>query len=206
MTDLIKFSENQDFSSLKVAEITGKRHDNVMRDIDDEIEKIGHDNAALIFEVCTYKAANGKQISMYKMNKNGWLQIGARYDAQTRFTLISYVDKLEQKQQLPQLPQTFSEALRALAVEVEKKEQLALQVNNLETVLDIRLDWVSILKIAQFNKVSEKLFDWHKLKTKSKELGYEIKRAESVRYKYQNLYHVNVFRACYPKFNYNIKL
>jgi phage anti-repressor protein len=87
----------------------------------------------------------------------------------------------------------------------EEKEQLALQVENLSTALDSLVEWISILKVSQFNKVSEKNFDWHILKGKSNQMGYAIKKAESPRYGYQNLYHISVFKACYPQYNYNFK-
>lgn len=110
-----------------------------------------------------------------------------------------------EKQAKLKAPKTLREAL-LLAAQVEfEKEQLALKVDNLQTVLDIRLDWVSIIKVAQHNRISEKKLDWHKLKRKSEDLGYEIKRAASPRYKYQNLYHVNVFKAAYPELRYDIK-
>ena len=104
-----------------------------------------------------------------------------------------------------QLPATYIDALKALVASEEAKEQALLQVGNLNTVLDNLLDWVSIIKIARFNKVKENYFNWRVLKSKSEELGYSIKKAESPRFGYQNLYHLTVFKACYPELNYNIK-
>jgi phage anti-repressor protein len=91
-------------------------------------------------------------------------------------------------------------------IEEQKEKQLLLtKTENLETVLDNLLEWVSIIKVAQFNKVNEKAFNWRLLKAKSEELGYVIKKAESPRYGFQNLYHVDCFKAVYPMFNYNFK-
>jgi hypothetical protein len=102
----------------------------------------------------------------------------------------------------PALPQTFAQALRLLAAAEELKEQQALKVENLSTALDVLVEWVSILKVAKHNKVHEKQFNWRKLKASSEALGFVIKRAESPRFGYQNLYHVAAFKACYPQFNY----
>ena len=110
-----------------------------------------------------------------------------------------------EKQSQKQLPQTYKEALIALIAKEEEKEQLQLQVNNLDTVLDNLLDWVSIIKVAKHNKVHETAFNWHKLKEASIQLGYEIKKAASPRFGYQNLYHINAFKRCYPQFNYELK-
>jgi len=101
------------------------------------------------------------------------------------------------------IPQTYKEALLALVAAEEEKEQLLLQVDNLSTALDTLVEWVSIIKVAQFNKVSEKNFDWRRLKNKSKEMGFALKKAESPRYGYQNLYHVATFKVVYPQYNYN---
>lgn len=103
------------------------------------------------------------------------------------------------------LPSNLKEAYLALAQAEEEKEQLLIQNENLNTVLDNLLEWVSIIKVCEHNKVKESVFNWRKLKNKSNELGYQIKRAESPRFGYMNLYHINAFRACYPQFDYNIK-
>lgn len=102
-------------------------------------------------------------------------------------------------------PQTYKEALFALIAAEEEKERLCLQVDNLSTALDCLLEWVSIIKVAQHNKVSEKVFAWQKLKQTSLEMGFQIKKAQSPRFAFQNLYHINVFKRCYPQYDYNIK-
>lgn len=86
----------------------------------------------------------------------------------------------------------------------EQKQKILLEnkVENLSTALDSLSEWTSIIKVCQFNKVKESKFHWRKLKAKSLELGFEIKKAESRRFSYQNLYHVNVFKACYPQYKY----
>lgn len=104
----------------------------------------------------------------------------------------------------PKLPTNLKEAYLALAQAEEEKELLLVQNENLNTVLDNLLEWVSIIKVCEHNKIKESVFNWRKLKNKSNELGYQIKRAESPRFGYMNLYHVDAFRACYPQFDYNI--
>jgi prophage antirepressor-like protein len=100
-------------------------------------------------------------------------------------------------------PSTYLDALKALVKSEEEKQSLLLQVDNMQQVMDSHTDWVSILKVSQFNNVSEKIFSWRVLKNKSIELGYLVKKVQSVRFDYQNIYHVNVWRAAYPRFNYN---
>jgi len=102
------------------------------------------------------------------------------------------------------LPMSYKDALLALVASEEEKEVLLLQNENLNTVLDNLLEWVSIIKVCEHNQVKESNFNWRNLKSKSNELGYQIKRAESPRFGYMNLYHIDAFRACYPQFDYNI--
>lgn len=87
----------------------------------------------------------------------------------------------------------------------EQKEKLFLEnkVENLSTALDSLVEWASIIRVCQHNKIKESAFKWQVLKKRSEELGYEVKKAESRRFEYQNLYHVNVFKACYPEYKYD---
>lgn len=57
-------------TSLEVTELTVKRHDNVMRDIKNEIEALGKDNA-LIFELVNYTDSKGKKRPCFKFGKDG---------------------------------------------------------------------------------------------------------------------------------------
>ena len=106
------------------------------------------------------------------------------------------------KVEINTMPNNYLEALKLLVVKEEEKERLEMKVDNLSTALDSLVEWVSIIKVSQFNKTSEKVFNWRVLKRKSEEMGFIIKRAESPRYGFQNLYHVNAFKACYPQYNY----
>lgn len=56
-------------TSLKVAEVFGKRHDNVIRDI--EALECSPEFAALNFEECSYLVNNRKH-PMYQMTRDGW--------------------------------------------------------------------------------------------------------------------------------------
>lgn len=115
-----------------------------------------------------------------------------------------YFIECENKLKL-QLPSTYKDAILALGESLVREEQLQLKANTLEVKLDVLLDWVSIIKIAKHNNIKETEFNCRVLKSASKKLGYEIKRSESPRFGYQNLYHINAFKSAYPQYNYNIK-
>lgn len=132
-----------------------------------------------------------KEISMIQRTDRG---------KQARLYFIECEKQLQSK-----APKTLKEALILALQQQEQIELLEAKTENLNTVLDNLLEWVSILKVAKFNNVHEKKFNWRNLKNKSAELGYMVKKAESPRYGFQNLYHIDVFRACYPEYNYNLK-
>ena len=95
MRELQLLESKGTMTSLEIAEITGKEHYNVLRDIKDEISKLGTERAKLIFELSEYKDTTGRKLPMYVANIQGILQLGARYSADVRYKLIEKVTKKE---------------------------------------------------------------------------------------------------------------
>ena len=95
MKELQLLESKGTMTSLEIAEITGKEHYNVLRDIKDEISKLGTERAELIFELSEYKDTTGRKLPMYVANIQGILQLGARYSADVRYKLIEKVTKKE---------------------------------------------------------------------------------------------------------------
>lgn len=63
-------------TSLNVAEVFGKRHDHVIRDINDLIKKVPEEFAAANFGANKIKVLNnpsGEEISHYKITRDGWV-------------------------------------------------------------------------------------------------------------------------------------
>lgn len=111
-------------TSVEIAQITGKEHKNIMRDIEDEISKLGTEISQLIFEPSEYVNERGRRYPCYNLKKDGVLQLGARYDAKIRFTLIQKMNQLE-------------EDVKILKTKLTEKEQLKLMLfsdNSLEVV------------------------------------------------------------------------
>jgi paraquat-inducible protein B len=109
------------------------------------------------------------------------------------------------------LPAIYKAALIELVhqIEINEQQQLTIEkqadtIDNLATALDSLLEWVSIIKVAKHNNIREKEFNWRRLKAQSENMGFVIKKAASPRFGYQNLYHINVFKSCYPEYNYNL--
>lgn len=82
-------------TSLEVAEITGKEHKSVLRDIRDEIEKLESQRIFTehIFVPSEYQDRTGRTLPMYILTREGVLQLAARYDAVVRFKLIEKVSQ-----------------------------------------------------------------------------------------------------------------
>ena len=131
--DLMK--KDLKMTSREVAEITGKRHADVMRDIRSEIESLeleGLMNES-IFALVKYEDAKGEMRDQYELSREGAMQIATRYSAVIRRKLIIRLDELESSK--PKLPQTYKEALLELIRVEEEKEQLALTVTNLKVAV-----------------------------------------------------------------------
>lgn len=75
MNELINVKNNEAVTtSLLVAEVFGKRHDNVLRKIEQIIaENHSTQNCGECFRPSKYKDASGKQNTMYYINRNGFV-------------------------------------------------------------------------------------------------------------------------------------
>lgn len=118
MNELI--SINKPITSMQIANVVGKLHHHVMRDIRDEIEKLesGGISSQSMFGLSERTDSTGRKIPYYELTKEGVLQLAARYDAVTRAKLI----EMAMRQDRAQVPQTFAEALR-LAADLEEQRQ-----------------------------------------------------------------------------------
>lgn len=120
-------------------------------------------------------------------------------------TLIETGSTTIAPQPQPHLPQTFSQALYLAAKLQEEKELIEAEkqlleeeIYDLSEALDELFDYFSIIRIAIFNKVSEKQFSWRKLKSASVVLKKEIKKAPCPRFGTKNLYSHDAWRLAYP--------
>ena len=117
------------------------------------------------------------------------------------------------KQKALTTPQTYIEALKALVAVEEAKEQLALensilqsQVQDLEAdnerqaeLVDELYNYSSIVRIAKLNNISEKSFNWRRLKSTCEVLKLEILQAPDQKFGVRNLYPREAWRIAYPE-------
>ena len=138
MEEIIKLGRTDMMTSLEIAEITGKKHTHVMRDIRSLLEQgVNESNFGLV----GYKDKKGEKRPMYSLTPKGCLILASGYDAVLREKIIDRLEVLEKKN-VPQVPQSFSEALLLAAKqqqEIEEKqkqiEAQTAQINELDSAV-----------------------------------------------------------------------
>lgn len=124
-------------TSLEIAEITGKRHSDVMRDIRNLLAQgINERNFASV----EYTDKKGEKRPCYELTKKGCLILASGYDALLREKIINRWEELEKEKRNGGfiVPQSFSEALMLAA-----KQQFQIEENE--------------KKIAALNEEQERL-------------------------------------------------
>lgn len=132
MEDIVR---KETMTSLEIAEVTGKQHAHIMRDIRKLLEQgVSESN----FGLTSYRQAqpNGgtKDVPMYQLTKKGCLILTSGYDALLREKIINRWEELENQVRKSEIVMpNFSnpaEAARAWADQYERN--LALEANNKE--------------------------------------------------------------------------
>lgn len=122
-TSLLKFDS---MSSLEIAQITGKNHSHVIRDIKVMFEGLEIDASKF---GRTYVDSQNRNQNEYLLPKRECLILASGYSVVLRSKIIDRWIELETKPKPFELPQTFSEALRMLADTKEREEKALLELN-----------------------------------------------------------------------------
>lgn len=136
MTDLIKIQNTM--SSHQIAELTGKLHQHVMRDIRNLISSLsaqstsGSGNySSYVIEEDTYKDANGNDRACYNLNKKACFLLASGYNVLLRAKIIDRWEELETEKMMQDLPSYQISSPRERAMkwieEEEVRQQLALE-------------------------------------------------------------------------------
>lgn len=109
-------------SSLQIAEITGKRHDAILRDIKNLLKQ---DVDAHNFVGVEYTDKKGEKRPCYELTKKGCLILASGYNARLRERIIDRWEELETEKQQGgfAIPQSFSEALQLAADQARQIEE-----------------------------------------------------------------------------------
>lgn len=124
-------------TSLDLAELTGKEHKHIMRDIREEINKLGKELGESIFGLSSYKTLQNKELPCYTFGRKGAMQLALKYDATTRFKVIEIIEQLE-KQQQPKTPlEVLQGTINQLVEQDKRMNQLEGQVNNISNIVSM---------------------------------------------------------------------
>lgn len=139
MNELMKVGETinakETMSSMQIAEITGKQHQHVLRDIDSLLNQ-GLD--ASNFGLTSYLDNCNRNQRMYNLTKKGCLILASGYDALLREKIINRWEELELKERRAKfpIPQTYSEALYLAANQAKQIEEQQKQLEVMQPKAD----------------------------------------------------------------------
>lgn len=118
-------------SSLQIAELTGKTHSNVMRDIRNILEQLD-DRGAFNFELTSYVDKSNRESPCYKLTKKDCLLLASGYDANLRAKIINRWEELETRE-------LSRKELALMVIQAEEdKERLALEVHQKQETIELQ--------------------------------------------------------------------
>ncbi len=190
-------------NSLLVAEKFGKEHSDVLRAIDALVSKMAENQCEGYFAETSVDIPqpNGgvRDSRVVVMNRDGFtlLVMGFTGKKALQFKLdyIAAFNAMEKQLKVLSTPQTYAEALRRLADEVEEKERTKALLEQKTEQLDESKEWYSIKRWAKEHGMNWRSINWRKMKALSYELGYDIKKVFDANYGQVNIYNVKVFEA-----------
>ena len=139
---LMSVQTEQTITSLEVAELTGKNHKEVLRDIRNIISQMDEINQRN-FAPVKYKDAKGEERPMFNLTKEGCLCLVSGYDANLRMKIINRWKELELQAQ-PHLPKTFGEALILAGqqqLQIEAQQKTITEQHSTITVMKPKADY-----------------------------------------------------------------
>lgn len=148
--------DDERMTSLQIAEITGKPHNDVMkaiRKMEPAWERVQEGKFSLMQEEVETNNGGHKMRPYYSLNKEECLYIATKFNDEARAKLIKRWKELEEQHQKPSVPQNYLEALKSLVKAEEEKQQLALENKQKdETIITISKENVEL-----GNKITEML-------------------------------------------------
>ena len=136
MGDLIQFAESQQtMSSLEIAKLTGKPHNDVMKAIramEPSWEKVSQGKFSLSSRKVEQPNGGIREYPCYELTKTECLYVATKFNDEARAKLVLRWEELEQKQraQMLQLPNFTDPAEAAIAWAKEYKEKKVLAIEN----------------------------------------------------------------------------
>ncbi|MFK4377686.1 Rha family phage regulatory protein [Bacillus sp. RC218] len=145
--------------SLEVANMTGKRHDHLLRDIDNYMDIfLTNPNLGALdyFQKATYLDLKGEPRRKYLLARKGCELVANKMTGEKGILFtVAYIDRfheMEKAVQQPALPTTYKEALLQLVEQVEANEQMQAQLIEQAPAIEYH---DKVIGIQGFKTVSE---------------------------------------------------
>ena len=195
-------------TSKEIAELTGKLHKNVLRDIDGMAAQISSE-LSYGLQSSTY-TDNGRTYPMYVLDQDTTLLLLTGYDVTARMKVIKRWRELESKH----VPLSYKESLKALIAMEEEKEALLLEVVTKEGIIKVQdnvieykkvltnesNEYISVQRVKELNPTLK--LSGRKLTRRSNAMGFPVVPLYS---NYNMIspmtYHTAVWVAEYPTIN-----
>jgi phage regulator Rha-like protein len=200
MSGVIALSTARTMSSLEIAKLTEKAHNDVLKDIRRILEEVGIGAGEFSR---TYLTEQNKEMPCFHLPRRECDLIIAGYSAKYRLAIIDRWQELEAKFKTPQ---TFIEAMQLATQTLIENEALKVEVlaltdqrDDLQVELDQSMEWLSIKKVAAYNNLHWKQIPWLPLKRHGIQTGrtphkvFDANFPDGV-----NVYHRESWAATYP--------
>ena len=146
----VKIEKNQDYglvvSSRVIANELGKRHDNVLRDLDNIV--LENSNLSSLCIPSTYKVdGQQREYKEYLLTKDGFTLYMFNIQGYNDFKM-AYINKFNEMEKAllkPALPQTYKEALLELVSKIEENEKLQESLEKSEDIVAHKTEVISYL-------------------------------------------------------------
>lgn len=141
-------------TSREIAELTGKRHDNVMTDIRKMLAELHGEVGVLTFQDTQADPQNGQSYPIFNLPKRETLILVSGYSVAMRAKIIDRWQELEADQAI-KLPKTMAQALRLAAEQAEQIEAQQLQLEAQQPAVEFVDRFVEAKSAKGFREVAK---------------------------------------------------
>lgn len=156
--------DSERMTSLQIAEITGKPHNDVMkaiRKMEPAWEKVHQGKFSLMSRKIEIGNGARREVPCYELTKTECLYIATKFNDEARAKLVLRWEQLEMERQQPSLPTTYKDALKQLLLQVEANEHL--QIENEKQRMQIeKKDELITQKDEQVCQLTDKVIEMGK--------------------------------------------
>lgn len=196
--------EQKYLSSREVAEMVGKDHSDLLKDIRRYTEYLNEGNFPLVeyFKEDTYKDAKGETRNCYMISKKGCEFIAHKMTGQKGAIFTAkYIERFHEMQDALQKPMTQLEIMQMSINQLVEQERRMNEFENRLDMIEAKNQTVpnEYFTIAGFATIRKQKIDvalanllGRKASKLSREYGYDIGKVSDPRYGTVNTYHVDI--------------